>query len=63
MDGRTYFFPIGITDRVGEAPLAKIDQSIEALSAYVREYFPIPSSETRLTESVATGTATLSSRS
>jgi hypothetical protein len=42
VDGRTYLFPIGVTDRVGEAPLTKIDDSIEVLSAYVREYFPNP---------------------
>lgn len=42
MYGRTYFFPIGVIDRVGEAPLTKINESIETLSAYVREYFPNP---------------------
>jgi hypothetical protein len=40
VNGKTYFFPIGVTDRIGEAPLMKINDSIEALSAYVREHFP-----------------------
>jgi hypothetical protein len=42
VDGRTHFFPIGVTDRIGEAPLTKINKSIEELSAYVRQYFPNP---------------------
>lgn len=42
MAGKTWFFPIGITDRPGEPALTGIAGAIEALSAYVRDNFPDP---------------------
>lgn len=37
---RTQFIPIGICDQADTDRLTKIDQSIEALTAYIREFFP-----------------------
>lgn len=37
---RTLFFPIGITHRAGYPPLTQVERSVEALAAYLRDYFP-----------------------